>query len=82
MKALAKDLPEFLSLDISELKIGMSIRLGEIEIPNVTLLGDMRDVVVSVKTSRNAVADELEAADAADAAGDTPEGASEANAAE
>jgi len=82
LKALAKDLPEFLSLDISELKIGMSIRLGEIEIPNVTLLGDMRDVVVSVKTSRNAVADELEAADAADAAGDTPEGASEANAAE
>lgn len=82
LKALAKDLPEFLSIDISELKIGMSIRLGEIEIPNVTLLGDMRDVVVSVKTSRNAVADELEAADAADAAGDTPEGASEANAAE
>ena len=82
LKALAKDLPEFLSLDISELKIGMSIRLGEIEIPNVTLVGDMRDVAVSVKTSRNAVADELEAADAADAAGDTPEGASEANAAE
>ena len=82
LKALAKDLPEFLSLDISELKIGMSIRLGEIEVPNVTLLGDMRDVIVSVKTSRNAVADELEAADAADAAGDTPEGASEANAAE
>lgn len=67
VKALAKDLPEFITLDISELKIGMSIRLGEIEIPNVTLLGDMRDVVVSVKTSRNAVADELEAADAADA---------------
>ena len=82
LKALAKDLPEFLSIDISELKIGMSIRLGEIEVPNVTLLGDMRDVIVSVKTSRNAVADELEAADAADAAGDTPEGASEANAAE
>ena len=57
----------------------MSIRLGEIEVPNVTLLGDMRDVIVSVKTSRNAVADELEAADAA---GDTPEGTSEANAAE
>jgi large subunit ribosomal protein L25 len=70
VKALAKDLPEFITLDISELKIGMSIRLGEIEIPNVTLIGDMRDVTVSVKTSRNAVADELEAADAA---GSTPE---------
>ncbi len=67
VKALAKDLPEFIELDISPLRIGMSIRLGEIEIPNVTLVGDMRDVAVSVKTSRNAVADELEAADAADA---------------
>lgn len=67
VKALAKDLPEFITLDISKLKIGMSIRLGEIDIPNVTLVGDMRDVAVSIKTSRNAVADELEAADAADA---------------
>jgi len=75
VKALAKDLPEFIELDISPLKIGMSIRLGEIEIPNVTLVGDMRDVAVSVKTSRNAVADELEAADAEAAGGDdAPEG--------
>ncbi|MDA9262088.1 50S ribosomal protein L25 [Flavobacteriales bacterium] len=74
VKALAIDLPEFITLDISELKIGMSIRLGEIEIPNVTLIGDMRDVAVSVKTSRNAVADELEAPDA-EASGDSaPEG--------
>lgn len=58
VKALAKDLPEFITLDISKLRIGMAIRLGAIEIPNVTLLGDMRDVVVSIKTSRNAVADD------------------------
>jgi large subunit ribosomal protein L25 len=67
VKALAKDLPEFIELDISKLRIGMAIRLGEIEIPNVTLIGDMRDVAVSIKTSRNAVADKLEADDAADA---------------
>ncbi|MDC1370277.1 50S ribosomal protein L25 [Flavobacteriales bacterium] len=84
VKALAKDLPEFIELDIAELKIGMSIRLGEIEIPNVTLVGDMRDVAVSVKTSRNAVADELEAADAAGAEGATEgaEGAAEEASAE
>ncbi|MEN8927820.1 MAG: 50S ribosomal protein L25 [Flavobacteriales bacterium] len=69
VKALAKDLPEFITLDISGLKIGMSTRLGEIDIPNVTLIGDMRDVAVSVKTSRNAVADDLEAADAEAAGG-------------
>lgn len=79
VKALAKDLPEFITLDISKLRIGMSIRIGSIELPNVTVLGDLRDVAVSVKTSRNAVADELEAADAADAeeAGAGEEGASE-----
>lgn len=72
VKALAKDLPDYIELDISKLRIGMSIRLGDIDIPNVTLMGDMRDVVVGVKTARNAVADELEAADAdaADAASD------------
>ena len=77
VKALAKDLPDFIELDISKLRIGMAIRLGEIEIPNVTLIGDMRDVAVSVKTSRNAVADELEAADAADAEEASGEGATE-----
>ena len=81
VKALAKDLPEFIELDIAELKIGMSIRLGEIEIPNVTLVGDMRDVAVSVKTSRNAVADELEAADA-EGATEGAEGAAEEASAE
>ena len=78
VKALAKDLPEYITLDISELKIGMAIRLGEIEIPNVTLQGDMRDVAVSIKTSRNAVADAIEEDDAEGAEDAAAEGASEA----
>ncbi len=78
VKALAKDLPEFITLDISKLKIGMAIRLGEIEIPNVTVQGDMRDVAVSVKTSRNAVADAIEEEDAEGAEDAAAEGASEA----
>lgn len=79
VKALAKDLPEFIELDISPLKIGMSIRLGEINIPNVTLIGDMRDVAVSVKTSRNAVAEEEEMEEGTEEAA---EGATEEAAAE
>lgn len=78
VKAFAKDLPEFIMLDISTLKIGMAIRLGEIDIPNVTLQGDMRDVAVSVKTSRNAVADAIEEEDAESAESDAAEGGSEA----
>lgn len=78
VKALAKDLPEFIMLDISTLKIGMAIRLGEIDIPNVTLQGDMRDVAVSVKTSRNAVADAIEEEDAESAESDAADSGSEA----
>lgn len=74
VKALAKDLPDFITLDISKLRIGMSIRLGAIDIPNVTVLGDMRDVAVSIKTSRNAVADALEEDDAEAAAAASEEG--------
>ncbi len=60
VSALAKDLPEFIELDISKLKIGMAVRLGDIDIPNVTLIGDMKDVAVAVKTARNVIEEEEE----------------------
>ena len=70
VKALAANLPENITVDISELKIGSSIRLGDIELNGLTIIGDLRDVAVSVKTSRLAVAEEEEetAAPAEDAA--------------
>jgi large subunit ribosomal protein L25 len=52
---LPKDLPEAITLDISKLKIGKSIRVGQIDIPGVSFLDPANAVVVSVKMARGAV---------------------------
>ena len=52
---LPGDLPEAITLDIAKLKIGMSIRVKNIEIPGVTILDPASAVVVSVKMARGAV---------------------------
>ena len=52
---LPKDLPDAITLDISSLRIGQSIRVNSIEIPGVTLLDPATAVVVSVKMARGAV---------------------------
>lgn len=52
---LAKDLPEAITLDVSKLKIGKSVRVGQIEIPGVKFLDPANAVVVAVKMARGAV---------------------------
>jgi large subunit ribosomal protein L25 len=52
---LPGDLPDAITLDIAKLKIGMSIRVKNIEIPGVTILDPASAVVVSVKMARGAV---------------------------
>jgi large subunit ribosomal protein L25 len=51
---LPKDLPDAIQLDISPLRIGMAIRVRDIQIPGVKLLNDPSAVVVSVKMARGA----------------------------
>jgi large subunit ribosomal protein L25 len=52
IKALPKDLPENISIDISKLKLNESIRVGNIDIPNLEFL-DMKSVaIVTVSASR------------------------------
>lgn len=52
---LPKDLPEAITLDITKLRIGQSIRVGKIEIPGVKFLDPANAVVVAVKMARGAV---------------------------
>jgi large subunit ribosomal protein L25 len=52
---LAKDLPESITLDISKLKIGKSIRVSQIDIPGVKFLDPANAVVATVKMARGAV---------------------------
>ncbi len=51
---LPQDLPEAIELDIAQLRIGQSIRVGHITIPGVKFLDPANAVVVSVKMARGA----------------------------
>ena len=72
VRALPKDLPEQLLVDVSHLELGKSIHLGEIKAPEgVEILGDKKVSVIAValpKTEAEEVAETAEGA--APAAGD------------
>ncbi|PWH82964.1 50S ribosomal protein L25 [Brumimicrobium oceani] len=74
VEGLPKDLPDFVEIDITPLRIGQSIRVRDIEIPGVKTLENESAVVVSVKMSRGAVdVDDDEEEGAEDAAEATEE---------
>jgi large subunit ribosomal protein L25 len=69
-RGLAKDLPEFLTVDVSHLKIGEAIHIGDIKPPpGVEILGDKQIPVIAVAAPRT---EEEEAAEAAEAAAAVP----------
>lgn len=55
---LPKDFPDYIEMDITSLRIGMSLRIKDINLPNVTLLHNPESVVVGVRTARGAIEDE------------------------
>lgn len=65
LKALPADLPEVVSIDITEMKIGDSIKVKDITLDKVECLDNENAVIIAVKTSRTAVADEEEETEAA-----------------
>ena len=70
VKALPKDLPDFITANISKLKIGGKLYVTQLMGEDFTILHPDNTVVVQVRTSRKAVAvegdDEEEEVDAAD----------------
>src|SRR2546423_11175930 len=65
-RGLPKDLPELITVDVSNLKIGQAIHIGEIAAPpGVEILGDKAIPVIAVAAPRT---EEEEAAAAAEAA--------------
>lgn len=76
VKGFAKDLPEDLVVDITDLKIHHSIKVGDLSYPNIELLDSKIATVVSVATSRVALKTEEEGA----AEGAAAEGAEAAEA--
>jgi len=70
VRALPKDLPEFIQVDVSHLEIGQSIHLGEIKASEgVEILGDKKVSVISVAAPITE-AEETAAAEAAAAPGE------------
>jgi len=69
-RGLPKDLPEVITVDVSHLKIGEAVHLGEIQAPpGVELVGDKKVPVIACAAPRT---EEEEAAEAAEAAAVAP----------
>jgi large subunit ribosomal protein L25 len=56
VKGLLDNIPDKITVDISPLDIGNSIRVKDIQIENLTLLDNESSIVVGVQTARGAVA--------------------------
>ena len=70
-RGLAKDIPEVITVDVTHLKIGEAIHLGEIKAPEgVELVGDKHISVISVAAPRTEEEEAAEAAEAAAAPGE------------
>jgi large subunit ribosomal protein L25 len=68
VRALPKDLPEQITVDVSHLMIGQAVHLGEIKVPaNCELVGDKQIPVIAVAAPRTEEEEAAEAAEAAEA---------------
>ena len=74
VRALAKDLPDYITVDISTMDIGDSVKVSSLDFENLEFLNPPTSVVVIIKTTRASSIgmelgeDELEAAETAETA--------------
>ncbi|MDG2357925.1 MAG: 50S ribosomal protein L25, partial [Polaribacter sp.] len=78
VKALPSNLPDFVTADISELRIGSKLLISSLFNDAYTFMHPENTVVVQVRTSRNASEEEAEA----EAEAEATEAATEATATE
>lgn len=63
VKALPKNVPDEIEVDITKLRIGFGIKVEELNIENVEFMDHPKAVIVAVKTSRMALPEEEELED-------------------
>ena len=73
IEALEQNLPETIAVDISELKIGQSLRVSDLSFDEITILSKADDVIVGIRTSRAVVEEEEEDTEVAEKEGDDSE---------
>ncbi|HOH96538.1 MAG TPA: 50S ribosomal protein L25/general stress protein Ctc [Candidatus Enterocola sp.] len=54
IKALCKDIPSSLTINVENLEIGKSIKAGELSFPNIQIMDNKESLVVCVKSTRAA----------------------------
>lgn len=54
VKALAKDLPDYIEIDVTKLAIGQSIKVGDLSLKDIEILDKKSNVVVAVTITRAA----------------------------
>jgi len=62
VKGLIKDLPEHLEIDITNIEIGQSIKIGDLSYDKLEVIDNKRAMIVSVDVSRVSIKDEEAAA--------------------
>lgn len=78
VRGLIENIPDEIMIDITPMRIGNSKKVGELNIPNLEILESDNRVVVAIKTSRKAIAEEeAEAADGEEGEEGAEEGAAE-----
>ena len=81
-RALPANLPDAITIDISDLKIGMFVYIKDLRSDIYDFLAADNSVVVGVKTARNAIEDELAESEEVEGAegedGESPEASSDA----
>lgn len=76
VQGLPENMPSTIELDITNLKIGKSIKIGDLKIPGITFLADDNQIIVAVSMKRGAIV-EAEAEDAEEATVEGGEAAAE-----
>lgn len=68
VKAMAKDLPDFIPINTDDLDIGDSVKVMDIKLENVTFLDSPNSVIVGVRTARAVVEEVVPGAPVAEGA--------------
>jgi len=55
VNGFAKDFPDTLDINVSELELGKTIKVGDLEFPKLTLLDSKNAVITTVKLTRSAI---------------------------
>ncbi|MCU0459569.1 MAG: 50S ribosomal protein L25/general stress protein Ctc [Bacteroidales bacterium] len=68
VKGLTKNLPDHLTIDITNIGIGQSVKIGDLNYENLEIIDNKRAMIVSVDVSRISLKEEEAAAPGAEAA--------------